>query len=112
MKTSAGRLAAVLVTLGGIFVAPGCSDSDAVDSGQGGSGTGGAGHHHDHGPPHPDCAAISDACHGVDEMGDRAAECHELGHDNDAAVCAAQKASCVDYCNALGAGGGGAGGSG
>ena len=93
----------------------GCSDSEADDSGGGGQGGhGGDDGEHGHGDPVPECADISRVCHDVDALSEWAATCHEVGHANDAEACAAQRAGCIEHCEALAAGGGagGAGGHG
>lgn len=56
----------------------------------------------------PDCQAILDVC-THDVSGDLAAECHEVGHSNDAAECAVQKHACVDACTDAHGEGGAAG---
>jgi hypothetical protein len=58
--------------------------------------------------PDPTCEEIGETCHGVPT--DLGNECHELGHEGDAAVCAERKDECLTYCAAFG--GGGAGGQG
>lgn len=51
-------------------------------------------HGHDLGP---DCQAIVDACHHLDDGSDGAiGDCHDLGHDGDEAACTAELADCVD----------------
>ncbi len=86
-------------------LATGCSDSsDEHDAG-------GAGGEHHGGAEDPECQAISSVCHDVDAASKDAGDCHELAHENDAAVCTANKARCIALCEAL-TGGGGAGGAG
>jgi len=59
-----------------------------------------------HSEPAPDCQAILDVC-THDVTGELAGECHELAHENDAAVCEERKDECVDFCSsAMGEGGG------
>jgi len=66
----------------------------------------------------PRCAALGELCHPVADQSDALRECHELGHANDSASCAAAfddcAASCISAREALEAepSGGGAGGSG
>jgi hypothetical protein len=65
----------------------------------------------------PLCAALGELCHAVDDEDGPLSECHELGHVNDRAVCAAEFDHCAEICLAArqglepGAGGAGAGGS-
>jgi hypothetical protein len=65
----------------------------------------------------PLCAALGELCHAVDDEDGGLHECHELGHVNDRAVCAAQFDSCATACLAArkaleeGRGGAGAGGA-
>lgn len=66
----------------------------------------------------PLCAALGELCHAVDDETGPLHECHELGHVNDAAVCAAEFDRCAELCLAAreelehGHGAGGAGGAG
>ena len=46
----------------------------------------------------PRCSALGEVCHAVEESSDQAAECHELGHDGDPAVCEEQFDDCIDVC--------------
>lgn len=96
-----------------------CSD-DGDDDGAGGAG-GHAGSGHGAGGSHdgghgegeePDCKAISSACHDVDGLSEQAAECHHVGHENDAAACADAKEDCLAHCAELAQGAGGVGGHG
>jgi hypothetical protein len=91
----------------------GCIAFCTADEGTGGGG--GAGPAQD-----SHCAALGELCHAVDDDGPLHA-CHELGHVNDAATCAAKFDDCATQCLAArdllghgqgmaGAGGGGAGG--
>jgi hypothetical protein len=59
----------------------------------------------------PVCQEIGEVCHGVPT--DLGEECHELGHDGVAAVCAEREDECLAHCNEVGVGGaGGQGGGG
>jgi hypothetical protein len=65
----------------------------------------------------PLCAALGELCHAVDDEDGPLHDCHELGHVNDSAVCAAEFDHCAEICLAAreeleqGAGGSGAGGN-
>lgn len=64
----------------------------------------------------PHCAALGELCHVVDTGSGMAHDCHEIGHVNDAAECAAAFEGCAAHCLAErdkleGAGGAGAGGA-
>lgn len=78
-----------------MILVPGCSDSDDTD-----------GTHHEE--IADECQAILDTC-THDVPGDLAAECHEVGHENDAEACAARKDECVTHCALEGLGGHGGG---
>ncbi len=56
----------------------------------------------------PVCKEIGSTCHDVPTA--LGQECHELGHEGDAAVCAERQDECLTYCTEFG--GGGAGGQG
>lgn len=60
------------------------------------------------------CAALGELCHPVDDENGPLHACHELGHENDASICAAKFADCAQRCLAavelLEHGEGGAGG--
>jgi uncharacterized repeat protein (TIGR04052 family) len=59
------------------------------------------------------CEAVATACHPFHESTGPLHDCHELGHDGDAAACFATGGDCLKACNAAGtAGSGGAGSSG
>jgi hypothetical protein len=65
----------------------------------------------------PHCAALGELCHPVAEQSDALRNCHELGHVNDAASCAASFDDCATRCLAAReaveqAASGGAGGNG
>jgi hypothetical protein len=90
----------------------GCIAFCVPDEGAGGSG--GAGTTQD-----SHCAALGELCHAVDDGDGPLHACHELGHVNNAARCAAEFDDCATQCLAArellgngtaGAGGGGAGG--
>lgn len=50
----------------------------------------------------PDCEAIVDACHDVDNGTGRASECHDTAHDADSNDdCAPVRAECVSVCQAI-----------
>jgi|GEM_PF-2881271 len=50
----------------------------------------------------PDCEAIVDACHDVDDGTGRASECHDISHDADSNDdCAPVRAECVSVCQAI-----------
>lgn len=65
----------------------------------------------------PLCAALGELCHAVDDETGPLHACHELGHVNDEAVCAAEFDHCAEICLKAreelehGEGGAGAGGS-
>lgn len=65
----------------------------------------------------PLCAALGELCHDVDDEDGPLSACHELGHVNDAAICAAEFDHCAEICLKAredlehGAGGAGAGGA-
>lgn len=44
------------------------------------------------------CAALGELCHVVDDKTGPLHECHELGHENDASLCAAKFANCAKIC--------------
>lgn len=46
----------------------------------------------------PRCAALGELCHPVADQSDELRECHELGHVNDAASCAAAFDDCAARC--------------
>lgn len=66
----------------------------------------------------PLCAALGELCHEVDDQTGPLHECHELGHVNDEAACAADFNHCASICLAArealeqGEGGGGSGAGG
>lgn len=66
----------------------------------------------------PHCAALGELCHAVADQSDALRECHQLGHENDAASCAASFDDCATRCLAAreaaeeAPAGGGAGGNG
>lgn len=76
-------------------VSLGCSSEEADPPGNaGGSSSGG------HGSEFPSCAAISEACHPLDDGNPSPAHtCHELAHDAASeAACAAEKDACLATC--------------
>ncbi len=46
----------------------------------------------------PHCAALGELCHAVEDQSEELRACHELGHVNDAASCAASFADCAARC--------------
>lgn len=44
------------------------------------------------------CAALGELCHPVDDHDGPLHECHELGHENDAAACAKAFEACSTQC--------------
>jgi hypothetical protein len=58
------------------------------------SGAGGAGH----ADQDPHCAALGALCHLADTGSGRAHDCHEVGHANDAEICAQQFDACATFC--------------
>ncbi len=44
------------------------------------------------------CAALGELCHAVDDQDGPLHECHELGHVNDADICAAEFDHCARIC--------------
>lgn len=64
----------------------------------------------------PRCAALGELCHEVDDGDGPLHDCHELGHDGNAAACASGFEDCATRClvarAALEAAAGGAGGAG
>lgn len=85
-----------------------CIEVCVPEAGAGGAGNG----------PDPKCAALGELCHEVDDKNGPLHDCHELGHDGDAAACAAGFDACATKCLAARAlleeptGGGGAAGAG
>lgn len=60
---------------------------------------------HEHGAElTPECQAIVDACHDVDDGTGRISECHEMAHEDDSAQCATDQEECVGLCEAAAAG--------
>ena len=58
---------------------------------------------HEESAPAPDCQAITDACHTVDDgkPGSDIYECHsEIAHENVATRCAEERDRCVALCEA------------
>jgi hypothetical protein len=54
----------------------------------------------------PECQAITDACHTVDDGKGEIYTCHSvIAHENVAAKCAEEKDRCVALCVAAGGGG-------
>jgi hypothetical protein len=85
----------------------------AEGHGEGGAGHGGAGGEAPHHPETSDlCTFLGSFCHEVDDGDGPLHECHELGHDGDAAECQERAAECVTMCAAAMDGHGGAGGHG
>lgn len=86
-----------------------CTETDVGAGGTGGAGSGGG---------DPKCAALGSLCHEAGEIDVDAQECHELGHEGNAAACADGFEACAMLCLAVleqveaGAGGAAAGGAG
>jgi len=86
MKTTSKTL----ILLGALAVIGACKDSGDGDS------------EHDESPAAPDCQAITDACHTVDDgKPNEINTCHsKIAHENEPAKCAAEKSRCVALCAA------------
>lgn len=89
-----------------LFLAPGCGDDD--DDDKDGKVRDGA----------AACKELGEICHDADDGKGLGAECHEIGHVGDGAVCLERYDECITFCKAqIGAGGasgsghGGAGGA-
>jgi hypothetical protein len=81
----------VLVGLGLVASLAGCPTTS--------SPTGDAGDHHS---AFPDCEAVIEACHDVEDASPEALECHNVAHEaasND--DCAPTRVECVALCEAL-----------
>jgi hypothetical protein len=127
---STARLGALLLGLGSVMMFVSCSDdgdnggggagqsSDAGQTNEGGTGNvgpgpteGGAEHG---GGGHAEaptvCRVLGELCHAADTGSGAAAECHELGHVGDVAVCEQEFDGCIATCVDTGGGEGGAGG--
>lgn len=82
-----------------------CTDADVGAGGAGGAGSG----------DDPKCAALGALCHAAGEIDADAEECHDLGHEGNAAACADGFAACATLCLAVleqvEEGAGGAGGA-
>jgi hypothetical protein len=104
------------VTLGSFVVFTACGDDDDAPSPGAGSHHGGAksdggepaahagepaahgGAGHGHGPVALECEVLGELCHAADTGEGAAADCHELGHENNAATCEREFAGCVATC--------------
>lgn len=71
----------------------GCIATCTQDEGAGGASAGGAG-------PSLDsrCTALGELCHPVDDGTGKGAECHDVGHEGNAAACAAAFDDCATFC--------------
>lgn len=76
--------------LGSLAIIGGCKDGGDDDSGQ------------DEAPATPECQAITDACHSVDDgKPNEINTCHStIAHENVATRCAAEKDRCIALCAA------------
>jgi large repetitive protein len=83
-----------------------CTETDVGAGGAGGAGSG----------ADPKCTALGSLCHEAGEIDDDAQQCHQLGHEGNAAACADGFEACATLCLAVlkqvEAGAGGAGGAG
>ena len=94
MKTNTKRAALCLVVAARFLAA--CKDKKDDDSDS---------THEEGEAAAPDCQAITDACHSVDDGTGEIGKCHnEIAHENDAAKCKAEKDRCVALCVAAGGG--------
>lgn len=83
----------------------GCSSDTETDGTGGGAGHAGSG-------DAPSCQTITDACHDVDALSAKAAECHGTAHEDVEEDCKPVVDECVAHCATLGIGGeGGEGGA-
>ena len=99
MKLAGLPVAFVLLGL----ISFGCSDSDDEhdhETGDGGDdGAGGEGGTHGEADK---CCELGAICHVVgDDVDPEVQACHELGHENDEAACAAEYESCLSICQGV-----------
>ncbi len=56
------------------------------------------------GPSSPECEELAHQCHGAAAGSDLAKSCHVIGHESDAATCAAKRDECLAECEKTGTG--------
>lgn len=101
MKLALGRTLSILFFSAPLaFVACGGDDDEGpLKTGgthAGGNASGGAGGAADDGAM--ECKVVGELCHEADTGSGPGHDCHELGHENDPAACAAGFAKCIDLC--------------